>query len=139
MRLGNITAQTLNVITNVTHKTHMIINRMTTTDTVMHDVYKVMSTEDIKKFMEVMTANTNNMNHRLNNICKLLFKQDFHNINNMRTMMTITEQLLTQVCELMLVHHYADNNGNISWSNMTKDVTNAIAESAVNAAHGLDM
>ncbi len=121
MRLNNINP-TNNIMTVVT-KVQSIMRRMSTTKMIMMDVFKSMETDDIRQYMEVLTTNSNNLSVRFNNLSKVLFRQDYNNINSMRTLLTVAEQLLGHVTETMIVYNYCDNSGNVSWSNMVKDLT----------------
>jgi ubiquitin len=122
------------VITVLMEKLGQIATRLAMTPaTVFTDMVAQLGLADLTKVL-LCTSTSNNMKVRVGKISDIVFTRDHETLEEVRTQLTKLGDLIQSYIELMLVAQYADEQGNISWANLNKDVAGIMATKAVQEA-----
>ena len=85
----------------------------------------------VDKIMSMLAVHSsNNMKTRCSSIMSSIFSNYVDRTYELRTQLDLVDKTCSECVELMLLTQYADDGGNVSWANFSKDVALLIASRA---------
>ena len=83
--------------------------------------------------VEAITS-SNNIKTMFNGIMNLVFKTYIDRIDELRSQLKRVESISVEIVELMLMSQYGDTMGNITWSDLSKEIACTMAAMAQQSA-----
>ena len=100
---------------------------------IFSEILKIPSGLDLLKMVEATTS-SNNLKARFNAIMNLVFKTYIDRMDELRSQLKLVESISVDIVELMLVSQYGDTTGNITWSDLSKEIACTMAVVAQQSA-----